>query len=708
VVVTSRDVTERKEAEDKLREAEERYRTLVEQIPAVTYIDRIDEVNSAVYMSPQVEEMLGYTPEKWLEDPEFLIKILHPDDKERILAEARRTNETGDPFGEEYRVISKSGHVVWVSDEAGLVKDHEGTPLFWQGVVHDITERRRVEAALKESEQRFRKSFDDAAVGVALVAPNGRFLQTNRSLCEMLGYPEQELLGKTFQDITHPDDLDADLDHLHRMLGGEIRTYQTEKRYLHKEGHVIWGLLSVSPVHDEEGEPLYFVSQIQNVSERKALEERLRYQALHDLLTGLPNRHLLLDRLGHALARTGRREGRRVAVLFMDLDDFKFVNDSLGHQMGDNLLVAVGERLKGCLRPEDTLARFGGDEFVVLLEEVDGPDEPVRIAERITHKLRDPFVLDGRELYARTSIGIAMGEDRTKGPDDLLRDADTAMYRAKDEGSGYSVFDPAMYELSIDRLQAENDLRRAVEREEFVVHYQPIVGLRSGEALAVEALVRWDHPEWGLLESSQFVPMAEKSGLVIPMGEQVLKEACFRAKEWQEEHPRIPSLMMSVNLSARQLFRPYLAESVERILGETRLEGSCLTLDITETIYVRALETNTAALDRLRAMGVRISIDDFGTGYSSLSYLKRLPAEAIKIDKSFVKGLGEDVEDTAIVHMIIELAHTLGMEVIAEGVETEEQAELLRGMGCNMAQGVYFSKPLPAEAAPEFLVDTLT
>ena len=372
------------------------------------------------------------------------------------------------------------------------------------------------------------------------------------------------------------------------------------------------------------------------------------------------------------------------------------------------MLVAVGERLKGCLRPEDTLARFGGDEFTVLLEDVEDPDQAVRVAERVTDVLRDPLVVDGRELYARASIGIAMGEDRTKDPDDLLRDADTAMYRAKDEDSGCSVFDPAMYEEAIDRLQAENDLRRAVEREEFVVHYQPIVGLRSGEALAVEALVRWEHPERGLLESSQFVPTAEKSGLVIPMGEQVLREACLRAKEWQEEDPRIPSLMMSVNLSARQLSRPYLAESVERILEETGLEGSCLTLDITETVYVRALEANTAALDRLRAMGVRISIDDFGTGYSSLSYLKRLPAEAIKIDKSFVKGLGEDVEDTAIVRMIIELAHTLGMEVIAEGVETEEQAELLRGMGCDMGQGHYFAKPLPAEAAPEFLTGTPT
>jgi diguanylate cyclase (GGDEF)-like protein/PAS domain S-box-containing protein len=576
VVVTSRDITERKEVEERLREAKERYRTMVEQIPAVTYIDEIDETSSAIYMSPQVEGMSGYTPEEWLEDPELWVKILHPEDKERVLAESRRTNETGDPFRVEYRMISKSGHVAWVRDEAVLVKGMGGRSRFWQGVITDVTER-------------------------------------------------------------------------------------------------------------------------------KVLEEQLEHQAFHDPLTDLSNRRLFMDRLGHALARTQRRRGMRVAVLFMDLEGFKVVNDSLGHETGDRLLVAVSERLKGCLRPEDTLARFGGDEFVVLLEDVEGPQEPVRVAERIIDELKNRFVLDGRELYARASIGIALGEDRTKDPDDLLRDADTAMYRAKDGGLGYSVFDPVMYAKAIERLEAENDLGRAVEQEEFVIHYQPIVSLQTGEVFAVEALVRWEHPERGLLNPDEFVPMAEDSDLVVPMGEQVLREACLRAKEWQEAHPRLPPLVMSVNLSARQLSRPDLAETVEGILKETELDGSCLTLDVTETIYVRALAGNTETLDRLRDLGTRISIDDFGVGYSSLAYLKRLPADALKIDRFFVKGLGEDVEDTAIVHMIIELAHTLGLEVIAEGVESEAQATLLKEMGCDMAQGYHFSKPLPPEEIPALL-----
>jgi diguanylate cyclase (GGDEF)-like protein len=456
-------------------------------------------------------------------------------------------------------------------------------------------------------------------------------------------------------------------------------------------------------VRDEAGDPLYWQGVFYDLTERKVLEERLEHRALHDPLTDLPNRQLFIDRLGQALRRTRRRKQGRVAVLFMDLDGFKVVNDSLGHETGDRLLVAVSKRLKGCLRPEDTLARFGGDEFVVLLEDVEGPEEAVRVAERIIDELKNRFVLNGWELYARASIGIALGEDCTKGPDDLLRGADTAMYRAKGGGWGYSMFDPVMYEKAIGRLEAENDLGRAVEREEFVVHYQPIVSLQTGEVFAVEALVRWEHPERGLLDPDEFVPMAEESSLVIPMGEQILREACLRVKEWQEAHPRTPHLVMSVNLSARQLSRSDLAETVEGILKDTGLEGSYLTLDITETIYVRALAGNMATLDRLRDLGARISIDDFGVGYSSLAYLKRLPADALKIDRSFVSGLGEDVEDTAIVHMIIELAHTLGLEVIAEGVESEGQATLLREMDCDFAQGYHFSKPLPPEEIPALL-----
>jgi diguanylate cyclase (GGDEF)-like protein/PAS domain S-box-containing protein len=691
------DVTGRKRAEEKIRFQASLLDAVGESVIALDLEGRV------LYWNTAAAEMYGWSSEEAM--GRRLREMVVPEGlrgrAEDIAAQLREgRNWTG-----EFVVRHRDGTTFPVEGTDTPVFGEDGDLVGVIGVLRDITERKRTEAALRAAEERFRRSFDDAAIGMALVAPDGRFLGTNLALCEILGYPEEDLLGKTFQDITHPDDVEGDLDHLRKMLAGEIRTYQVEKRYFHKDGHVVWVLLSVSLVQDEGGEPLYFVSQIQDASKRKAMEEWLQHQALHDALTNLPNRKLFLDRLGHALTRTERRRSRRVAVLFMDLDNFKVVNDSLGHEVGDLLLFAVAERLKGCLRSEDTLARFGGDEFVVLLEDVDDPKEPIRVAERIIDELRDPFVLDGRQLYVKASIGIALGEDRTKNSDELLRDADTAMYRAKDQSSGYSVFDPAMYERAIYRLEAESDLRRAIEREEFVVHYQPVVNLQTGELWGMEALVRWKHPERGLLSPDEFVPVAEESGLVIPMGEQVFKEACLRAKGWQEVHPRTPPLVMSVNLSARQVSRWDLAETVARILGETGLEGSRLTVDVTETAYVRALAGNTVALDGLREMGVRISIDDFGTDYSSLSYLKLLPADALKIDKSFVKGLGEDAKDTAIVRMIIELAHTFGMEVIGEGVETEEQVALLEKMGCDFAQGHHFAQPLPPEAASEFLAE---
>jgi diguanylate cyclase (GGDEF)-like protein/PAS domain S-box-containing protein len=836
IVLTSRDVTERKESEERIRRAEERYRTLVEQVPAVVYIQEIGRPDSPMYMSPRIEALTGYTPEE-CKYPDMRWRMVHPEDRERMQSEDERTDEPGKVFASEYRVLHREGRTVWVRNESVLIEDEASGSRYWQGFMLDITERRRVEVALRESEQRFRSSFDDAAIGMALVGTDGRFLRTNRSLRELLGYPEEELLGKTFQDITYPDDLNVDLDNFERILAGEMRTYQIEKRYIHKKGHVVWALLSVSMVHDEEGEPLYFVSQIQDIrerksaeqkirdaeqryrtlveqlpavtyidpvddpdtslytspqieqmlgytpqewqteklwpkrlhpkdrervlaadkrfeaggepfreeyrllakdgsvvwvreeavlvrdeageplywqgvfydlTERKALEERLHYQAYHDPLTDLPNRRLFMDRLGQALRRTMRGH-HQVAVLFMDLDGFKVVNDSLGHEVGDLLLTVVAQRLRRCLRPEDTLARFGGDEFVVLIEALDDPVQAVQAAERITEELRGPFIMEGRDLYVIASIGISLGDARTHDPAALLREADTAMYRVKDGGGDFSVFNPAMYDWAFSRLEVENDLRRAIEEEEFIVHYQPMVDLQTGELWGMEALVRWDHPERGLLEPSEFVPVAEESGLVIPMGEQVLREACFRAKERQEDSSRIPPLMMSVNLSALQLSRLDLAETVERVLGETGFEGSRLTLDVTETVYVKVLAGNTAILDRLRGLGVRFSIDDFGTGYSSLSYLKRLPADAIKIDKAFVAGVGKDVEDTAVIRMIIELTHTLNLEVIAEGVETEEQARLLREMGCDFAQGYHFARPLPPEDIPALLSsDTLT
>ena len=701
VVINVRDITERKKAEEELRSLQQEYEELVDSVEAIIWRGDARTLQFT-FVNDQVEAILGYPAKRWTEEPSFWPDRIHPDDREWALSFCKAATAEKRSHSFEYRMIAADGSVVWLRDIVHVaVEGDVPTQLF--GVMVDITERKEAEEALKESEQRFRRSFEDAAIGMALVATDGQWLRVNRSLCELVGYPEKDLLNKTFQDITHPDDLDTDLGYVQRMLAGEIETYQMEKRYIHKEGHVVWILLSVSLVHDEEGVPLYFVSQMQDITERKRLEDELRHHAFHDLLTDLPNRQLFVDRLGHTLQRIKRRRGQEVAILFMDLDNFKAVNDSLGHEVGDRLLVEVVERIKNSLRREDTLARFGGDEFTILIEGLESPEEAVRVAERIGKEFSEPFLLNSRELYVRVSIGIAIGDATTKDPQNLMRDADTAMYRAKHEGAQYKVFDEAMHGWAVSRLELESDLRRALEREEFVVHYQPIVNLQSGGLWGLEALVRWHHPERGLLEPDEFVLVAEESGLVVAMDEMVLKKACRRAVEWQRKLPHTPPLAISVNLSGRQLRRPDLHEVIQQALEESGLSPSSLGLDITETVYISALDMDTNVFDRLKALGVRISLDDFGTGYSSLSYIKGLPADILKIDKSFTRGLGIDVEDTAITQTIVDLTHILGMEVVAEGVEVEEQETLLKEMGCDFAQGYYFSKPLPPEEVPRLL-----
>ena len=707
IVVNFRDVTERREIEVRLREAEERYRTLVERVPPIIYIQRPKEGQTAAYdttyMSPRVEDILGYSPRRFLEDPGFWDDLIHPDDRETVRAEDERTDRTGEPFFMEYRMIARDERTVWIQDEATLVRDEGGEPLYWFGVQTDVTERHKAEERYRTLVERM-----PAVTYIEEIEDASSTLYMSPQIEDLLGYPQEQWLGSLdhWKESIHPEDREKVLaENAHSNLTGE--PFKTEYRLLHRNGEVVW-------VHDEavlvegpDGHSRFWQGVITDIKERKALEEQLKHQAFHDSLTNLPNRQLLLDRLGQALRRTRRRRGRRVALLLMDLDNFKSINDSLGHQLGDEVLVAVAERLKGCLRPEDTLARFGGDEFIVLLEDPWEPADAVRVAERVMEALREPFVVDGRELFVKTSIGIALGTSRTKSPEDLLRDADTAMYRAKAEDSSYRVFEPVMYEHALRRLKTENDLQRAIELEEFVVHYQPIVDLRSEEAevWGVEALVRWQHPEQGLLDPEDFVPVAEESGLVIPMGERVLKEACEQAKAWQERHPHLPPLVMTVNLSARQLGRPDLARTITGVLRETGLEARSLSLDITETVYVKTLEGNTGILNDLKGLGLKISIDDFGAGYSSLSYLKRFPADTLKVDRSFIRAMGEVVEDTVIVKMIIDLAHTFGMEVIAEGVEIEEQLESLRSMGCDFAQGYHLARPLPPEDVPEFLAE---
>ena len=433
-----------------------------------------------------------------------------------------------------------------------------------------------------------------------------------------------------------------------------------------------------------------------------------RHQALHDALTGLPNRALFINRLQQSIDRKSREPGTS-AVLYMDLDQFKVINDSLGHEAGDELLIEVARRLQSCLRPTDTAARLGGDEFTILLDEISGPADAIKVAERVASALKSPFTLGENQVFATTSVGISLGtSDQTK-PNDLLRDADVAMYEAKKEGKArYKMFDSAMHAQALQRLRMENGLRRDIEQDQLRVHYQPKISLATGRIVGMEALVRWEHPVRGLVPPGEFIPLAEETALINPLGHWVLREACRQTKQWRDDFPEAENMVMSVNLSVRQFQQPNLVGDLAELLRQTGLPAHALQLEITESVVTDDVYYAVGLLRELKDLGVELGIDDFGKGYSSLSALKHFPMDDLKIDRSFVDGLGEDVQDTAIVRLTVDLAHTVSMRAVGEGVETAGQLERLREMGCDMVQGFYFWKPLTPDAAATLLADPPT
>jgi diguanylate cyclase (GGDEF)-like protein/PAS domain S-box-containing protein len=734
---------------DEISSAGDDYRRLVERLPAIVYSCEMGEHGRWRYVSPQIELILGYSPDQWMADPGLWARQLHPDDRERALEQENRKaagTSGGPPI--DYRMITRQGNVVWMLDEAVLEPDAGGT-LVWHGVLYDITERKSAEQELRRAAAQQAavarlgqhalqdgdpirlahetvplmteiEGVEEACVWEA--GREGRRLHLRAGLESGLGGPEQRAsaardshAGAALESGLHVivDDWSSErrfsMPPALRMLG--VRS-SLAVPIAGKERP--FGVLDIHSTEPSRFTPqdVHFAQASANVLadalERHRADEALRHRVLHDSLTGLPNRPSFVASLQDALQR-GTASGCPVGILFLDLDHFKLINDSIGHHAGDELLRAVAPRLRAHLRPGDIVARFGGDEFGILVDRLTDEEEALAIADRVAAAFSEPYSMGGADHFVTASVGIAVARPSGPEPVDaelLIRDADAAMYRAKERGRGRcELFDAEMRARAVRRLETERELRHALGRQELELHYQPVIAIGGGDIVGLEALVRWNHPTRGLLDPGEFVSIAEDSGLIESIGSWVQETACRQALGWHDLRPDKRPLDISVNLSARQVAHHDLADSVGEILARTGLDPVNLRLEVTESVLVEESASAAATLEALSELGVRLVLDDFGTGYSSLAYLYRFPFDALKIDRSFVEGLGVEQERTAIVEAVIGMARALSLDAIAEGVENEAQLSELRRLGCDYAQGHLFSRPLTPEKVTGLLRD---
>ncbi|MGN6202828.1 MAG: sensor domain-containing protein [Solirubrobacterales bacterium] len=734
---------------DELAAGGQDFRRLVERLPVIVYTAELGERGRWRYVSPQVEEILGYSPEEFVRDPGLWASLLHPEDRARALAvETEEQLGKRDTTPVAYRMCRRDGEVVWMQDEAVLEADEDGVPI-WHGVLYDVSERKRAEGELQRSlsQQAVVARLGERAlqngdpqelmeVATALIQKvegihsaciweldrDGRRLNLRAGLegaaagaGRRVSASRDSHAGAALDTGTHAVVADWEQE-THHTMPPVLRAFgaASSLAVVIDGKNRPFGVLDVHATerHRFSAKDVPFVQAAANVLadaiERHNADQALRYRVLHDALTGLPNRLSFIDSLSESLAKAAV-SGSPVGILFLDLDHFKLINDSLGHHAGDALLRAVAPRLRSHLRPGDVVARFGGDEFGVLIDRLADEGEAVAIADRVAAAFAQPFSIDGVEHFVSASIGVAVAGgsgERPVNAELLIRDADAAMYRAKEGGRSRCVlFDAEMRAAAMKRLEIERDLRQAIDNDELALHYQPVVNLRSGEINGLEALVRWRHPERGMLEPGEFVSIAEDSGLIEPIGRWVQERACRQALTWQQLRPDSRPLDVAVNLSARQTAHRDLPSTVEEVLARTGLDPAHLRLEITESVLIDESATAIASLEALSELGVRLVLDDFGTGYSSLAYLNRFPFHALKIDRSFIEALGIEQEATAIVEAIIGMARGLSLEVIAEGVESEVQLAELQRLGCDFAQGHLFHAAMPEREVSRLIAE---
>ena len=707
VLAIVRDIGDRRRAQDTLREREEYFRLLIENAHDAIVV--ISSGGVVKYASPALNRLLGYGPEELVGSDAMV--LIEPEDREGLLhIFATPPQGQGAAQSAEFRARHRDGS--WRVIEATarpLTPGASDSDVVVNG--RDVTDRRRAADVLSESEQRMRTIFEEAPIGMAVVSPEMKPLRVNKALQEMLGYSEDEIKARGIVAVSHPDDVEEDTALAKRLVDGEITGYRLEKRYITRDGATMWGDLTATVIRGPNGEILYGLGMIENITDRKRAEETVRHLAFHDALTGLPNRALFRDRLELAVVQA-RRSQQTAAVMFLDLDRFKMVNDSVGHAEGDQLLREVAEKISGVVREGDTVARVGGDEFTILLPTIERMQDAVLIADRILKALADPFTLAGKEFLVSGSIGITIIPDDGDDADSLLRNADIAMYRAKEQGRNqYQLYAPHMNEVIVERIAFEASLRHAIDQNEFILHYQPQFDVQTMEVTGVEALVRWRRADGTIMPPAQFIPLAEETGLIIPLGQWVLRNACEQARAWQDAG--LPPARVAVNMSAREFQSPDLATHIQSVLEETGLDPSLLQVEITEGVAMEHADLAIGTLRQLKRMGVQLALDDFGIGYSSLAYLKRFPIDVLKIDCSFVRNVGTDPADTALVGAIITMAHSMGIRVIAEGVESVDQLEFLRdprivsvtarGAGCDEFQGFLVSRPVEASEVEPLL-----